>query len=291
LKRVGFLTAAVVVILNLTAVGTAHADGPAVRPPVYYLSLGDSLAQGVQPNASGQSVPTNQGYVDDLYAAARARIPVLQLVKLGCPGESTTTMIQGGGGCTYPQGSQLAAAVAFLQAHRGVVLFVTMDIGSNDINGCLVGVTIDQTCVAAGFAATQANLPRILRSLREAAGPRVPIAGMNYYDPYLAAWLQGTAGQALAHQSVPLGASFNALLGSIYTAAGSPVADVQGAFRTQDFDDQATVPGLGTLPLNVALVCRWTWMCVPPPAGPNIHPNAAGYAVIAGAFLALLPSP
>jgi hypothetical protein len=48
------------------------------------------------------------------------------------------------------------------------------------------------------------------------------------------------------------------------------------------------VPALG-VPLNVLLVCRWTWMCVPPPVGPNIHANADGYAVIAGAFLAVLP--
>ena len=38
------------------------------------------------------------------------------------------------------------------------------------------------------------------------------------------------------------------------------------------------------LPLNVSLICAWTWMCAPPPVGPNIHPNAAGYWVIAGTF-------
>ena len=46
-----------------------------------------------------------------------------------------------------------------------------------------------------------------------------------------------------------------------------------------------TVPGIGTLPRNVALVCEWTWECAPPPRGPNQHANPAGYRVIANAIL------
>jgi lysophospholipase L1-like esterase len=293
LKRVGLLSVALVLFLNLIAAGTALAEGPQGRSgeqgSLYYLSLGDSLARGVQPDASGQSVPTNQGYADDLFAAAHTRLPNLQLVKLGCPGESTTSMLRGGV-CGYPHGSQLAEATSFLGAHRGAVLFVTIDVGSNDINSCLSGNVIDQGCVAAGFTATQTNLPPILHALRHAAGPRVPIAGMTYYDPYLAAWLQGSGGQALARQSEQLGERFNALLKGTYQAAGSPVADVQGAFSTTDFATLVTLPGVGPVPLNVARVCQWTWMCAPSPAGPNIHPNAAGYAVIAQAFVAFLPS-
>ena len=43
-------------------------------------------------------------------------------------------------------------------------------------------------------------------------------------------------------------------------------------------------PGLGTVPTNVARVCALTWMCAAPPLGPNLHPNDAGYRVIAGAL-------
>src|SRR2546430_1542605 len=87
----------------------------------YYLALGDSLAQGVQPNTRGASVVTNQGYVDDLYGLYRAEVAGLQLAKLGCPGETTTTMIHGG--VCYPAGtSQLDRAVAFLGSpHVGFV--------------------------------------------------------------------------------------------------------------------------------------------------------------------------
>jgi hypothetical protein len=59
---------------------------------------------------------------------------------------------------------------------------------------------------------------------------------------------------------------------------------VQDAFGTADFTDTATLPGVGTVPLNVARICTWTWMCAPSPVGPNIHANATGYQVIAAAF-------
>jgi hypothetical protein len=42
------------------------------------------------------------------------------------------------------------------------------------------------------------------------------------------------------------------------------------------------------VPLNVARICQWTWMCAPPPVGPNIHANDAGYHVIADTFAAQL---
>jgi hypothetical protein len=107
---------------------------------------------------------------------------------------------------------------------------------------------------------------------------------MNYYNPYLAAWPQGEAGQAQARLTNQLALAFNGALEQAYAAAGVPVADVETAFATTDFDTQVEVPGLGTLPRNVATVCRLTWMCQPPPARPNIHANTDGYHVIAVEF-------
>src|SRR5436189_107930 len=68
-------------------------------------------------------------------SAFHASRPGLKLVKLGCPDETTTSMINGGI-CRYRGGSQLATAVAFLQAHRSRVLLVTLDIGANDPEHC-----------------------------------------------------------------------------------------------------------------------------------------------------------
>jgi hypothetical protein len=63
---------------------------------------------------------------------------------------------------------------------------------------------------------------------------------------------------------------------------------VFGAFRSADFTKAKEPPDwqrqLATMPVNVAVVCRLTWMCASPPRGPNEHANDAGYRVIAGAF-------
>jgi lysophospholipase L1-like esterase len=287
-----FIVALAVLVLVPCSTGLANAatpGGSAGHALVYYLSLGDSLAQGVQPNSSGQSVETDQGYADDLLAAGQATFPTLRLVKLGCPGETTSTLVTGGI-CTYPLGSQLAQAVSFLHAHRGFVAFVTIDIGANDIDGCVADGEGNPACVDAAFASVSTNLPTILGKLRSAAGPAIPIIGMNYYDPFLAAWLQGTAGQTLAVESEQLAVQYNGVLDSIYGGAGSAVADVQDAFSTTDFTDMVSLPGIGGVPLNVARICEWTWMCAASPLGPNIHANTTGYEQIAEAFQTVLPA-
>jgi lysophospholipase L1-like esterase len=309
LWRGGVLTAllaAGVLLAGLTsasaAPGPASARAAAARQapsgrhghPVYYLALGDSLAQGVQPAtpplptgvALGQSIETDAGYANDLDAHyKRAFGRALTLVKLGCPGETSTSMLTGAGSpCAYRQGSQLAAALAFIAAHRSEVKLITIDIGANDIDGCATSAGISASCVTAGFAAVGHNLPLILGALRKAAGKGTVIAGMNLYDPFLADYLTGTAGQQLATDSVSLVKSFNQLLGQSYRAFGVRSADVQDAFSTTDFSTTVRLPGAGTVPLNVARVCEWTWMCAASPVGPNIHANASGYRHIAAAF-------
>jgi lysophospholipase L1-like esterase len=254
----------------------------------YYLALGDSLAAGVQPDATGASVPTNQGYASDLAAELRERSRHLDFVDLACPGETTTTML--GGGCPYPHSyaNQVDAAAAFLAAHHGARILVTIDIGANNIDGCASASGIDPGCVAAGLTAAASDLPKILGKLKAAAGPRTVFAGMNYYDPFLAAWLTGAAGQAEAIASVQLGIQFNGLLGAAYAAFGVPVADVFSTFQTTAFTPLVPLTPTLQVPLNVARICQWTWMCASPPVGPNIHANAVGYQQIADTFEALL---
>jgi lysophospholipase L1-like esterase len=252
----------------------------------YYVALGDSLAQGVQPDQAGTSVDTSHGYPDQLYALLHRRDPDLRLVKLGCPGETTASMI-GGRHCFYTAGSQLAAAAGFLRHHAGHISLITIDIGANDPNSCftLPSATLSPPCARGPARATVANLARILASIRAAAGSRVPLIGMSYYDPELADWRYGPSGRELARRSEQPARAFDAALAPVYEAYGARVADVSGAFRSADFTGHLTLPGLGRLPRNVAAVCQWTWQCAPPPRGPNKHPNTAGYAVIARAFL------
>ena len=152
-----------------------------------YLALGDSLSRGIQPLPNGTLVATTQGYVDDLYGALRLTHPFLQLAKLGCSGETTTTMLNGGV-CAYPMGNQVDQAVAFIQTHR--VALITITIGGDNILQCIsTSGGVKQTCVQDGLIAVGTDLPQILTKLRVAAGPTVPIVAANYYDPILAAWV------------------------------------------------------------------------------------------------------
>jgi len=134
------------------------------------------------------------------------------------------------------------------------------------------------------FTRLTRDLPCILATLREAAGPGVPIVALNYYNLLVAAWLLGPAGQAAARASADLVDAFNARLEGLYAANRVPVGDVARAFHADDF---RLVPALD-LPVNVVLVCQVTWMCAPSPQGPNIHANTSGYFVIALALLAAL---
>jgi lysophospholipase L1-like esterase len=258
-------------------------NAPAKAPPAtYYLALGDSLARGVQPNAAGVSVETTAGYPDQVYAALHPGRPGLKLVKLGCPGETTVSMINGGI-CRYAGGSQLAAAVDFLQAHRGRVLLVTLDIGANDPEDCGGQPGLGQLaeCAVKDVPAAAGHLGTIVARLKAAAGPGVRIVGMNYYLPALAEWRGGLPGHLVAWTAEKLAAAYNSVLGRVYATSGIRVANVFGAFETADF----TRPAGTNVPRNVALLCQWTWQCAAPPRGPNQHANRAGYQVIAREFL------
>jgi lysophospholipase L1-like esterase len=254
-------------------------------PASYYLALGDSLARGVQPDSSGTSVETRDGYADQLYTVLREREPGLRLTDLGCPGETTTTMIHGGI-CSYRGRPQLAAAVSFLRAHRGHVALITIDIGANDISPCLMHPSLAGfvPCLSKSMGSTSADLTTIMKALRPVVG-HARIIGMNYYLPELVVWRSGFLGEMVARLTEIAAERYNSTLTAVYQQFGARVANVFGAFHTSDFGHDVTLPGFGRLPRNVAAICQWTWQCAAPPRGPNQHANQAGYAVIARAFL------
>ena len=298
--RVRTAIAAVVAgVLTLAFAPAATAADPpgssGSHAPRYYVALGDSLAFGWQPTATD---PTNRpatGYGDFVYSALRQDLPNLQHIKLACPGESTVTMVFGGSACGYDQDAsvvagagdfptQLSAAVQFLKAHAKFVDLVTIDIGAIDIETCVNRATgsVDLACIARAMGNIGQNLQTIIDRLQKAA-PGVRIVGMNYYDPFLAAWL-APGGYGLAQSSLSLTSTFNGLLESVYGTHQVAVADVESAFQTYNpnpLPPQGTTP----LPTSVSLVCAWTWMC----KWGNIHANDAGAQRIAMAFLAELP--
>ena len=303
-RRIRALVAASVMAAGVAALPgaaaastTSHAGAASAASaarPHYYLALGDSLSQGMQPDLNGVTRNTNQGYANDLLKIEQRRIHNLQLVQLGCGGETTTSMLTGQGNdanarvlhCDRTGGSQLAAAEGFLRAHhnKGEVPLVTVDIGANDVDGCVTATDVIG-CVTHGLDAISKNLPRILQGLRQAAPAGTTFAGMNLYDPVLGGYFApvGTTAHTLATLSLVLARDLNDTLATAYHGGGFLNADVADAFAT--YNNTTMVEWQSQqIPLNVARTCSWTWACQTPPSGPNIHANKNGYQVIADAF-------
>jgi lysophospholipase L1-like esterase len=257
--------------------------------PAYYLALGGSDSVGFQPTAAvPHGARTDEGYADDLVGAEHARWDDLEPVQLGCPGETTMAMLEGGDRCS-PEQSQLSRAVSFLHQHPSTVL-VTVDVGFNDMVRCLAHHVVDEGCVDLALANIRTQLPQILAALRAAGGPKLQIVGVGRYDPYLEAYLDGAAGQSFAAQSLEVTARLNDTLRSAYGGAGIPMADVAGAFDMNS-DASAALPDGELVPLNVARTCALTWECVTGPLGHNKHPNAEGYRLISEAISDELSNP
>ena len=264
----------------------------------YYLSLGTSLSVGVQPTSCGIPLPTDDGYSNQFFGLVRPGFEAsgpnldMDINKFGCPGETLDDMINGGS-CVYIAGSQLEAAVDFLNRNRSFVELVTIDMGANDFRnaGC-VTTTVDIDCVNAVSAQIATDLATVLTALRNAAGPDVTIVGMNYYNPYLSSWLADAAGQTLAMESAQAAVILNDALLNTYTTAGMPMADVYSAFESDDFTTMvaSTLPAPNDqLPASVFNICEWTYNCDPDPVGPDVHADFAGYSLIAQTIEAELP--
>lgn len=266
------------VVMTTVASGTASAD---TAPVPHYLALGGSASVGFQPvPGDPHGRPTQQGYTRYLADQLGHRWPGLELVSLGCPGETTETLLAGGDRCHYAQGSQLAEAVDFLGAHRDTRL-ITVDIGFNDIARCIERWQVHAACISEGVAAVRRQLPPVLSALRAAAGSGTEIVGVGHYDPYLGLELHGEAGRRLAAASLRAIEHLDGTLRSIYAHFGMPMANVLGAFA--DTDTGSTMVDGRVEPVNVERTCQLTWMCAPRPLGPNVHPNDRGYRVIARA--------
>lgn len=304
LQRAGHCTVLAAAILAITGCDAVNEAVDAVddigndADVYYYVSLGTSLSQGVRPNGSGVTVPTDDGYPDQLFDQIRPGFEAggvnreLRLVKLGCPGETLDDMINGGN-CVYIAGSQLDAGVDFLEDNADKVHLLTIDIGGNDFRNadCITDV-VDLDCANTVSDQIATALASALAALNAAADPATTIVGMNYYNPYLSSWLEDNAGQTLATASADAAVVLNVALANTYATAGVPMADVYGAFESDDFVTMVatSLPAPNDmLPISVANICTFTYMCDPPPRGPDIHATVAGYSLIAETLAAILP--
>ena len=192
ITRVTVIAVACLAASVLPAVSAAAPAGAAKAPaPHYYLALGDWLATGI-----GASQSAND-YVNLVAAHEATRYPNLQAVNLGVGARRPPRWPTVRAARTRPVPSSVTPLPS-CRPIRGQVAFVTIDIGADDIAACQ------------SSSGTRPNLRRRPRSTdldRSAAGtdrasrrpaPGVPIYGMNYYDPFLAAWLTGTVGPGVS---------------------------------------------------------------------------------------------
>jgi len=277
----------------------ASISAPAVASAVtsatpQYLALGGSASVGVQPTSTApRGQPTDTGYADDLVPLTRQRWPGLQLNQLGCPGATTSTFLYGRGRCHYATGSQLSAAINFLGSHKATRL-ITIDLGFNNIRPCMMHGLVNQVCLSQGLLLLRQQLPVVLASLRKAAGNQVDIVGVGHYDPFVVASTGRSSRRSFAATSVDAIEQLDGTLHSIYGRFGVAMADVSNAFDINAFDmtsrNAVNVAGRSE-PKNSARACELTWMCAGRPYGPNLHPNDAGYWVIAQAIAQALQRP
>lgn len=282
--------------LAVTLVVAGCSGGDTEEPTTsHYLSLGDSLTVGVQPDEQGRGRETSEGYTDVLYRSLKDADSTLRHERMGCGGEDTTTFVGGGiPGCDdrYEAGSQLDQAEEFLRENGDAVDLVTLTIGGNNFTDCVEGVHeealgingigVDEDCVADGLERLETEVPVIAERLVGAADPSTRIVGMTYYNPFLAlSLLEEPGNTSQSERTVEILDRVNASLTASYEAAGIDVADVDTVFDGSDTE----VPADSTtgMPVNLQRICDLTWMC-DAARGPDIHTNLAGAQAIAEVF-------
>lgn len=257
----------------------------------FYLDVGASASLGFQPTGivHHNGHRTDTGYANDVVAIEQAKGVVLKLRQIGCPGETAVSMLGAGDHCYTLPNRQLPVALKFLRENANSVGLVTIDLGFNDVRPCLMTAVVDMACAEQGITDVGYDLPKVLAQLKSAAGPHVHFVGIEYSDPFLAHYLKGGTSIADATQSLQVMTQLNNTLERVFTAAHIPTANVAGQFKSANLSP-AQLPRVGVVPQNVASVCAMTWMCTPPPWGPDDHPNNDGYRAIAQAIAAKLPS-
>ena len=246
----------------LTCAIVALSAGPAsaaTKKPIY-VSLGDSLAWSYTKNTDGSVAKSAKGYTELLAAKARKSKRYgskTVLKRFGCPGESTgsylgkSPRILGTAiACPWKK-NQHADSLAYIKKNRKRLGFITLSVGNNNFVPCSAGGGVDIACVQKANESLDADLPKIYRELRKAAGSKVPIVTFNVYDPYLALYLQGGSYAELALLTVDLSRQISQKIATLSAKQKFKLADVFAAFKVGQTTQTTTVNGQ-KIPVAVA---------------------------------------
>jgi lysophospholipase L1-like esterase len=267
-------------VLTIAWVGWGHAASTNGVPT--YLALGDSLAYGMQIGHLRQEMKSgtvdaasfDTGYVNRLAAALRHSTPNLHVVDLGCPGETTSSFIDGP--CAFAtngkpfghkplpmhveyKGAQLLAGLKYIENQNDNIRLITVDIGINDLRAdeLACGSASDfEKCLKGKWPVTAKNVAKnlsiILHNLRYAA-PHTRILVTTYYN-----WL------GLQHpRSDAQVRELNAIITRSARSIGATTIHTFPAFNES-----------GNL-------CKLSLICGPTK---DLHPTNAGYRLIAQLF-------
>jgi lysophospholipase L1-like esterase len=301
------VVAASVAAIGLVAVPGIAAAKHVPKPPVYYLSLGDSYSIGYQPSSTTN--PTGDPNGSPGYTAYVAKKEKMTLEQFGCGG-ATTSSIVNSIGCPdygssnvqrYDTTTQEAAALAFINdpANAGQVGLITVSIGGNDVTSCASasgGEAGILSCIATADASITTNVTSLVSSLDSALsanGDSAPVIGLTYPDVILGDWVfpTGATNQGLASISTTaFDLLINPTLEAAYGGAANFVNVTQAPYKTATAGDDTPLTTLkkvepyGKIPAAVVEVCQLTYFC----SLGNIHANTAGYTFIGKLIVAHL---
>ncbi len=239
----------------------------------HYLALGDSYAFAFSPLGDHSNAANYVGYADSVASSLG-----LTLTNAACPGETSGSMVIftfPDNGCQHYRsffplhvsyaGAQLTYAVQFLESQRHTHL-VTLQIGGNDVLLLQATCNADPTCIAQNLPEVEAQIASFLAviytAIRLTADYREPLVAVpyfafNYNDP----------------AQVAIITSLNGVVAGVAKRFHAKVADVFDAFAAASAP--SGIPCLAGLQIVI-------------PSGCDIHPSAAGHALIAKAILATL---
>jgi lysophospholipase L1-like esterase len=269
---------AIPVVLVLPGAATSGTVQRSVYEPPqsYYLALGDSITYGFQPTkakAGARPSAFDTGYVDVFAARLRKLSPKVQVVNYGCPGESTVTFTRGGCPAFADRiklhdafrGSQLGAALSFLQAHPGEVSPITLTLFGNDwlpllLDTCKGNVACVRKHAPSATASFASRLGSILQRLRTAA-PNAEIIVTGAWNP----------DPSQLQQLGPIYRSLESSIARASTASQARVAKMLPVFNPA-----------GNVRSQRARLCSLTFIC----SKGDPHPTDAGYRAMADAVMA-----
>ena len=263
-------------LIGSTLPGFGQAPPQFSAPKDYVLVLGDSLAFGYQ-EARFRTMTQDPAKFPGFAAVFTTRVSKTPpgkgatLVNLGCPDETTSSLLSGP--CAFHavlgfqlhvnyDGAQIGAAEAFLAAHPGKVGPVLISIGANDVFAVSdpcggLNTFCFKQALPALLTSLSANYTMILQRLRRAA-PDAEIITLGFYNPFAV-----------------VDPTTNPLAESINQFVQQKVAAPNRAFFADPLP-QFNLTATGPQPQTLCPML--TFVCFPPLF--DIHPTDQGYQVL-----------